>query len=124
MERIYPVFVLEENFNEETIEYSQAIDWCYNNLLHNNVFILNYDDLYCLQYKSQVLNIINEENCSMLQIGEDDWVIKNEIKTNISNKLKKYLEEEVCDKVIKLSNRLLELLELSVNTNKNIYFLF
>ena len=71
--RNYLIFVPDDDINEKEAEYSSVIDWAYRHLSHSNVMILTLEDIYYLDYQSKVLDIINEENHSMLREGEDDW---------------------------------------------------
>lgn len=122
MKRIYPIFVPEKNVDDS--EYSNAIKWCYDNLTHQNVIVLTSEDVYLLQYKSEVFDIINEENDGMLQMGEDDWIFSEKVKTNIYKKLNDYIKETQDARVKEIVTSLLSLIETSVKTNKNLYFLF
>lgn len=124
MERIYPVFVLDESIIEEDLEYSKVIEWCYNNLTHSNILVLEQSDVYFLQYNSSILDIINKENDSMIQEGEDDWVILNEIKLRIKDKLSSHSKRNLSERERKIVVSIVRLLDISINTNKNLYFHF
>jgi hypothetical protein len=124
MTRNYLIFVPEKDVDEDAVEYSGVVEWCYKNLSHPNVIVLTLDDVYLLQYRSEVLDIINEENNSMLQEGEDDWVLHQEVKSRIQQKLLEY-KNNIKDKREKdIVEYLLKLLEISIGTNKSLYFIF
>ncbi len=124
MERIYPVFTPEENINADQIEHSEVIDWCYKNQSHSNVLILDLADIYLLQEKSKVLDIINEENDGMLQVGEDDWIISSDVKLKVQARLNSYAKTLQNGKEKEIVESLLKLLEISIVNKKNLYFIF
>ena len=124
MERIYPIFVPDESINEDEVEHTDVIQWCYNNLSHQNVLVLGLDDLSLIQFKSKVLDIINSENDSMLQIGEDDWIISQNVKENIKKELTHYIKTICSNREKAIIESILILLDISIKTNKNLYFIF
>jgi hypothetical protein len=87
-------------------------------------YTLTINDVYLLQYRSEVLDIINEENNSMLQEGEDDWVFAQEIKLRIRQKLFEYKSNIKDEREKDIIEYLLKLLEISIITNKSLYFIF
>jgi hypothetical protein len=123
MKRNYLIFVPEKGVDENALGYSGVTEWDYKNLLHSNILVLTLEDVYLLQYESEVLNIINEENDSMLQVGEDDWVISQEIKIRIREKLLEYKNIKN-NKVLEIVNSLLNIINVSIDTNKCLYFHF
>lgn len=122
MSRTYTIFVPDEEIGNDA-GYSIAIDWCFKNLDHKNVYALNEDELYFIIENTDILNIINEENNSMLYIGENDWIITNDIKKSLKNRLTSILEEKP-DEIRKIYQRVIDLLTVSIDTNKYIYFNF
>ncbi len=122
--RLYLVFVPDENIDESRSEYSDVIAWSYKNLSSQNVLSLNLEEIYYIQENSEIFDIINEENGSMLQVGEDDWIFSNEIKINIQKKLNVYKKKVLSERTQKIIQDLLLLLNISIRTNKNLYFVF
>ena len=126
MNEIFPIFVLEAVVDENEIEYCDATNWCNANLNHQNVLVLTEDELY-LPAVQEMLEIVNDVNESIIGAYEDDWIIDNEVKQKIIEKL------EVCgsrykvtrnEKAIFILTKLVTLLKLAVETNHNIYFYF
>lgn len=122
MKRYYVIFVLDSNLEENNLEYSQVIDWCYENLSNPNVMVLNEDDVYFIQYKTLILDIINEENESMIQEGEDDWIFSEQVKQSIKKRLELYRNEDLCKRELDILNSLIDLINISILTKKNLYF--
>lgn len=122
----YPVFVPFETINEDEMEHGDLIEWCYENLKpgSKNALYLSEDEVYLLQYHSKILDIINDESGGMLQAGEDDWIISEEIKRNVIEKLERYEPEENDIRVKELLKEIMRLLNLSLRTGRNIYFIF
>ncbi|BDD05638.1 DMP12 family DNA mimic protein [Aureibacter tunicatorum] len=123
MVRIYPIFVLAEEINESQMNYSEAISWCYDNLNNPRVFVLQEEDIYFIQQKTCILDIINEEGDCMLQVGEDDWIISNEIKKRIYERFMTYIQDS-SQKLKTYLNPIIDLFSIAIKENKNIYFLF
>ncbi|HEU4553600.1 MAG TPA: hypothetical protein VFS25_12220 [Chitinophaga sp.] len=126
MEKKYPIYVPFEYINEDLMEHGDVITWCNENLSESssNALFLSLDDIYILQYNSEVLDIINEENGGMLQAGEDDWILSTEVKLRIFKRLKKYAETIEDGREKDILEGLLRLLDISIRTKKNIYFIF
>lgn len=120
----YLVFVLTEHLDDDEIGYSGAIEWVHKNLQNSNVLILSLSDVYLLQYNSKVLDIVNDANNSMLQEGEDDWIISQEAKKDILSKLITYLHVVKDKRIIVIVSELIRLLKLSIDSNKYMYFKF
>lgn len=124
IKRNYLIFVPDNDINEKDAEYSAVIEWVYNNLSHSNVMILSLDDVYYLEHQSEMLDIINEENHSMLREGEDDWIISNEEKLRIKRRLLRY-EINIRNKREKeIVTQLLLLLDRAIENDKYLYFRF
>ena len=123
MERKYLIFVPDTDVDEDELEYSEIVNWAYDNLHHSNVMLIDLDDIYKLQYKSEVFDIINNENHGMLQAGEDDWVISSDIKIRIKDKLSNYVKNVQNNDLMSIILRLINLLEISIQTGKNLYFI-
>ncbi len=70
--------------------YSDVVNWCYSHLSDSHVLVLDLDDVYMLQYESDILNIINDENDGMISEGEDDWIISQETKSKILDRFRLY----------------------------------
>jgi hypothetical protein len=126
MERTYPIFVPPEHIKEGDMEHYAVVDWCYEHLSDSttNALILTLEDIYLLQYKSEILDIINEENDSMLMAFEDDWIYSPEVKLKILVRLKEYQRKISIERVKSIAHDLIKLLEVSIQTNGNMYFLF
>lgn len=124
MERSYLIFVPEKEIDENALGYSRVIEWAYKDLLHSNILVLTLEDVYLLQYESRVLDIINEENDSMLQVGEDDWVISQDVKIRIRERLLKYYKNIKNNRVLEIVNSLLNIINVSIDTDKCLYFHF
>lgn len=124
MGREYLIFVPESNMDEDVVGYSAIINWCYENLSHSNVMRLTADDVYYLGYTSKVLDIINEENSSMIGAFEDDSIILNEVKIRIKRKLLVYEMKIKNNREKEIVKELLRLIDISIETNRNLYFWF
>jgi hypothetical protein len=122
--RIYPIFVPDESINEDNFTYSEVINWCYNNLSHPNVLVLTQDDLHFIQYQTIILDIINKENGSMLHEGEDDWIVSKDVKERLRNRLFVLEKNSGKKREKEILSSLLQLLDVSIISNKNLYFLF
>ncbi len=122
MERRFVIFVPEEKVNES--EYSYVIEWAYNHIQHPNVLSLSEEDVYFIQYKTEILDIVNKENDGMLQMGENDWIIFDDIKKQVQLKLENYNTLVTDNRINYLIRGIIQLLQKSINTKKNIYFNF
>ena len=118
---MFPVFVLVDNLEEN---YEEAVNWCYANLNHKNVLSLSLEEVYFLQDNSKVLDLINEENSSMIGVYEDDWISDNVIKTKTLKRLKEYYSGWDDLNGRRILEKIIELFQTSISTNKNIYFHF
>lgn len=124
MGREYLIFVPEGNMDEDVVGYSAIINWCYENLSHPNLMRLTADDVYYLGYTTKVLDIINEENNSMIGAFEDDAIILNEVKIRIKSKLLAYEMKIKNNRGKEIVRELLRLIDVSIETNRNLYFWF
>lgn len=120
----YLIFVLAENLDDDVLGYSGAIEWVIKNLKNSNVLILDIKDIYLLQYNSKVLDIINEANNSMIQEGEDDWIIFQDVKREILSQLNNYFQEIKGKRLSEIVSKLISLLKIAIDTNKYLYFKF
>jgi len=120
----YLIFVLAESLDDDELGYSGAVEWVFENLQNSNVLILGIKDIYLLQYNSKVLDIINEANNSMIQEGEDDWIISQDVKREILTQLNNYLQEIKVKRLIEIVSKLISLLKIAIDTNKYLYFKF
>jgi hypothetical protein len=118
------VFVPAEHIDEVQEEHAVVIEWALSHWHHPNVLVLTEEDVYLLQYQSQVLDIINQENDSMLQWGEDDWVIDSQTKGRLQHRLAQYAQELPVSREQQIVNDLLRLLATAQWTNKYLYFNF
>ena len=118
----YLIFVLPEEFDENKMEYSDAITWAHTNSSNKNVLKLTLDDIYLLD--ERVLDIINKENNSMIGPYEDNWVFSQEVKQSIIEKLKIYYVSANIKREINLICEIIRLLEFGLKIDHNIYFLF
>lgn len=117
-----PIFVTDDSVDDDN--HSEVIDWCYANLNHKNVFIISSSDLYYLIYESQILDIINDENNSMLGEAEDDWIIENEIKLRIKTRLSDYVNLVTNKRELEMLESILRLIDVSIEMKRNLYFHF
>lgn len=118
------VFVPAEHIDELQEEHAVVIEWALSHWHHPNVLVLTEEDVYLLQYQSKVLDIINQENDSMLQWGEDDWVIDRQTKGRIQHRFEQYVQELPASREQQIVNDLLRLLATAQRTNKYLYFSF
>jgi len=72
---LYQIYVAPEFIDEKEMPISDVITWCIENLRHSttNAMFLTEDELYCITYEIPFLDIINEENDSMWEWGEDGF---------------------------------------------------
>lgn len=124
MKSCFPIFVVDDTIKEDEVEYSAVVDWCYSNIPHPNIIKLIEEDVYLLQYKTSILDIINTEIDGMLQVGEDDWVIDHQHKLNLKKKLELYLPIIHNKRASEICSQLIVLLNKSISESKNIYFHF
>jgi len=124
MERPFFIFVPPDHLNEDEVEHSAVVDWAVTHLEHPNVVALTEDEVYRLDYHSQVLAIVNEENDSMLQWGEDDWVIGRDQLARIQHRLTHYARELAPGRVQQIAHEVLRLADIAQRTNKYLYFNF
>lgn len=125
MGHLYSIYVPGESIDEDKLEHSEVIDWCVNNLSNSstNAVFLSLEDVYMITYNCQVLDIINKENGGMLQSGEDDWIISQDVKNKVLNRLL-VLKQTMGGREKEIVEGIIMLLELAIRTRKNIYFIF
>lgn len=121
MERQYPVFILDDEMNDDDIGYYDAISWCYDHLDSKYVLVLSEDDVNTL-VSGQAVEIINDENSSMIGLFEDDWISSNSVKKNSLDRLKEYVLTIQSENERVLVLELIRLFELSIKKNKYLYF--
>ncbi|MBU2711369.1 DMP12 family DNA mimic protein [Zooshikella harenae] len=114
----YTIFVTDSSIDENAVEHHEVIQWSYNNLNHPNVIAVTSEQIYYLT-ETGILDVISELNDSLLGEGEDDWVIENDVKVAILERLKSDFKSE--DVLLK---KLKELFEYSIRNSRNIYFHF
>lgn len=124
MERPFFIFVPPEYLHEDEVEHSTVVDWAVAHLDHPNVVMLTEDEVYRLDYNSQVLAIVNEENDGMLQWGEDDWVIERDQLARIQHRLTYYARGLAPGRVQQIAYEVLRLADIAQRTNKYLYFNF
>jgi len=124
MERPFFIFVPPEHVDEDVVEHSAVVAWALAHLNHPNVVVLTEEEVYQLDYDSQVLAIVNEENDGMLQWGEDDWVIERGRLTRIRHRLAHYAQGLAPGRVQQITHEVLRLADIAQNTNKYLYFNF
>ena len=124
MQRYYLVFVPDLFELKDQDDYSEVVDWAIMNLDSRNVLRLSEDDIYNFEYNTIVLDIINEENSGMLQMGEDDWIISDEIKQRILLQLQNYVKSLPENDIKRLTLEIIRLFTVAVERKANIYFLF
>lgn len=120
----YWIFVSPVEIDESTAEYAEVIEWSLKNLGSSNVLVLTSEDVYDLDYKSKVLDIINEENGSMLQWGENDWIFDRDVKLKIRERLYDYIMTMTDMRLKEIALKILDLLDLSISTERNLYVNF
>ncbi len=118
------VFVPAEHLDEDVLEHYDVVNWAVTHLAHPNVVVLTEDDVYLLDYQSEVLTIVNEENGGMLQMFEDDWVIERDKLTRIQHRLAHYARGLPPGRVQQITHDVLRLAETALRTNKYLYFNF
>lgn len=124
MERLFWMFVPSTDIDEDKLQHNEVIDWSLNNLSHPNVVTLSEDDVYFLDYETKALDIINKENNSMLQWGEDDWIIEMEVKLKIQHQLNNYLQKLPIGRAKELVQKIISLVNISIKSERNLYFNF
>lgn len=122
MERHFFIFVPPEYLDEDAVEHEAVVDWALTHWNHPNVLVLTEDEVYQLDYHSQVLDIVNEENDSMLQWGEDDWVTERDRLARIQDRLRHYAQGIAPGRVQQIAHEVLRLADLAWHTNKYLYF--
>lgn len=122
MEKKKIVFVPTIEVDEA--EYSEVVSWGYNNLTHENVLILTEQEIMSLQYKSKVLDIINELNDGMLQLYEDDWIFDESVKLGLKKTLSQNFNSITDSRLVDIVKKILTLLDISIETGKGLYFHF
>ena len=123
MKRKFLISVLDNFLNENDYDYSEIIKWSYDNSLSPNVIVLSLKEIQILE-RGESLNIINEENNSIIGFYEDGWIDSEGVKKRVLEKLENYLIKIKSLKERKLVNEIIRLLNISLERRKNIYFLF
>ncbi|KZN37104.1 hypothetical protein N474_22440 [Pseudoalteromonas luteoviolacea CPMOR-2] len=118
MSDLFTIFVTDDSIDENIAEHHEVVQWSYQNLEHPNVIPVTSKQIYHLG-NIGVLDIISELNGSMLGEGEDDWIIENEIKKEILDRLERGFNFEDA-----LLIKLKELFKCSIKNERNIYFHF
>ena len=118
------VFVPAEHVDELQEEHAVVIEWALSHWQHPNVLVLTEEDVYLLQYHSKVLAIINQENDSMLQWGENDWIIDRQTKERLQHRLEQYAQKSPTGREQQIVNELQRLLAIAQRTDKHLYFNF
>ncbi len=119
-DRYYLIFVLPIQIDEINFDYFMAIDWANSNTNSKNVLSISLDDVYLINDK--ILTIINEENDSMIGPFEDGFVISNEVKGSILQKLKNINFSN--KKEHEINKEITRLIELAIEIDHLIYFVF
>ncbi|MET0637943.1 MAG: hypothetical protein ABWZ25_18065 [Chitinophagaceae bacterium] len=120
----YLIFTPDIDINEDHIEYSDVIRWALDNTGNSDVLVLKLNEVYRLQYQSEALDIINAENSSMLQEGEDDWVFDPDVKDRIILRLEGYLNTLEVPETRNLVYKIQRLFVRSIEKNKPLHILF
>lgn len=118
MDRKYLIFVPEIC----SPEYSEIIDWGFQNLNSPNVLVLTENEIYYIQYETPIFDIINKENNSMIELGEDDWIDSQESMSKIYSQIKAFVLNLKENYLIEKLKRIISLFEIALNQHKNIYF--
>lgn len=124
MDYTYLIFVPTEDVDEHTTDYHELHCWGNTRESHPNVLSVYMSDIYVLQKEDGILNIINQENDSMIGDGEDDDITSAEVKLNILVRLSNYYETLQHGKEKELLDEILRLLDISIRTKKAMYFRF
>ncbi len=122
MNRQYLIFTTPNSIDDESTGYLSSINWAFTNLSNPNVLVLSEDDIHFIQYQTSILDIINEENESMIQQWEDDLIHSHETKLAIRKQLIEYQTAVCCNRENEFINSLLRLLDISIENKKYLYF--
>lgn len=122
MKRQYLIFVPDKNLNETNSEYADIINWGLDNIGHSNVFALNEEEAYILQNETPILDYINDNNESMIQVGEDSWIDSIEVKNIVYNEVKDYHSKLKDGQIKDMVAKVLSILNISIQTGRNMYF--
>lgn len=122
----FPIFVPASFIDEAEMDYYEIIDWCWENLRESsaNALFLTLEDIYFLQENSRIFDVINEESDSMIGPHEDSSIHSQEIKRKIIERLLLYGRCYSEGRVRKLFERILNMFQLAIDTDKGIYFRF
>lgn len=118
------IIVVPEIEKEDHIDLQKVTDWGYNNLDHPNVIRLSMDDIYYIEYNTKIFDIINKENDSMIGPYEDSWIWDNSVKEKIKLGLLAQLKSSKKSKELYFLEAILKLIDISIQTNENMYFRF
>ncbi|WP_129020194.1 hypothetical protein [Edaphocola flava] len=122
MKRQYLIFVPDKNLNETNTEYADIINWGFEHIGHSNVFALNEEEAYILQNETPILDYINDNNESMIQVGEDSWIDSIEVKNIVYNEVKDYYSKLKDGQIKDMVSKILSILNISIQTGRNMYF--
>lgn len=124
MKHRFVIAVTPDHLDDDSDGYFEIKEWFMNNPSIGNVLELTEYQVNNLQYFCETLNIINDHLGSMIEVGEDDWIIENEVKSKIKSSLEANLESISNSELADLNRKIIDLLELSIRKRKNIYFMF
>jgi hypothetical protein len=133
---MYEIFLPDICVTELGISSEDVSQWLLRNLNSPNVFSLREIDVLYLQYETSVLDIINEENDSMLSSGEDAIVFEENVKHKILDCLLKLVQHPKSERYLVsrfdvdeeraqlLINKIIYMIKKSIKQKKSIYFMF
>jgi hypothetical protein len=123
------IFVPTAEVDENVISYTEVIDWgvrYFRNPDRNNdhFLILSYDDVFIMQNFSEIFYVINDAGNILTGMYETDAIFSNEIKKKVYEALKNNIVSVKDDRLKYIVERIMQLLTISINLNKGIYFRF
>ncbi|WP_343748902.1 hypothetical protein [Fluviicola sp.] len=119
----YPIVVFNNSIHDESFGLIKARSIFFSDdrkTFVENEIILSEEELL-ENSVVKILDIINEQNDSMIGMYEDDIIDSNEVKQNCLIEIEDFCRNHVCSvKVLQL----IDLLKWAIDQDKNVYFLF
>lgn len=110
-----PIFCLEKGI--EIDDFSQMINWAYDNPNSKTVLILNETDVEYYQKQGLWEKISQQTDNWLFGLHEDDWIFDFDVMQNIINSIKK--SDIVIDDNI---NKILFILTYAIENQKSVVF--
>lgn len=117
------IIVFDNTINDDDFGLSQAREYLNNMEQFKNSIIQSFTEEKIIELH-EVFEIINDINGSMIGIYEDEIIYSQEIMKECVSNIKKYNDSLVDYQNQNLIIRIIEIFELAIKSNKNIYFLF